>query len=180
MVTKPDKYAHLAEYLCLGQAGDKLAYKNFLQALAPLLRRMVAKKLPSADVEDIVQEILISLHKARHTYDGLRPIMPWIVSIARFRITDHLRKHYAQMRHVTSDIADYENILADVTDDTFQSESIEQLLEDVPHRQRQILSMMHIEGYTAREVGKQLDMNESAVKVAAHRAIKKIREKFGT
>jgi DNA-directed RNA polymerase specialized sigma24 family protein len=39
---------------------------------------------------------------------------------------------------------------------------------------------MHVEGYTAKEVGVKLNMNESAIKVAAHRAIKKIREKFGT
>jgi RNA polymerase sigma-70 factor (ECF subfamily) len=39
---------------------------------------------------------------------------------------------------------------------------------------------MHVEGYTAKEVGKKMGMNESAVKVAAHRAIKKIRGKFGT
>jgi DNA-directed RNA polymerase specialized sigma24 family protein len=39
---------------------------------------------------------------------------------------------------------------------------------------------MHVEGYTAKEIGNQSGMNESAVKVAARRAIKKIRERFGT
>ncbi|MBU6339547.1 MAG: hypothetical protein KGQ36_06240, partial [Rickettsiales bacterium] len=33
-------------------------------------------------------------------------------------------------------------------------------------------------GYTAKEVGKEIGMNESAVKVAAHRAVKKIKQKF--
>ena len=54
------------------------------------------------------------------------------------------------------------------------------MLKDVPEHQKRILMLMHIEGYTAKEVGAQMDMNESAVKVAAHRAIKKIRKKFGT
>ena len=180
MVTSTDKYAELAAQLCAGLRGDQAAYARFLSAITPMLRRMVGKRLANAEVEDVVQEVLISIHKARHTYDGQRPIMPWLASIANFRITDHLRKHYAQMRHQTFDIADYENILTDVTEETSDNESLEELLQDVPEKHKRILTMMHVEGYTAKEVGKHMGMNESAVKVAAHRALKKIREKFGT
>jgi RNA polymerase sigma-70 factor (ECF subfamily) len=180
MVTGVDKYQELSTLLCSGLGGDQLAYAKFLENITPLLRRMVGRRLANADVEDVVQEILISIHKARHTYNGARPIMPWLVSIANFRITDHLRKHYAQMRNLAVDIADYENILHDVTEEPSNYESIDELLEDVPDKHKRILTMMHVEGYTAKEVGKRLDMNESAVKVAAHRAIKKIREKFGS
>jgi len=180
MVTGDSKYTVLANLLRCGLEGDQDAYAQFLEQITPLLRRMTGRRLASADVEDVVQEILISVHKARHTYDGKRPIMPWLVSIARFRISDHLRRHYAQMRHQTTDIHELEEILADVTDDTDSHESIDELLKDVPEKHKRILTMMHVEGYTAKEVGKHLDMNESAVKVAAHRAIKKIREKFGT
>ena len=38
---------------------------------------------------------------------------------------------------------------------------------------------MNVEGYTAKEVGAKLGMKESAVKVAAHRAYKKLRERLG-
>jgi RNA polymerase sigma-70 factor (ECF subfamily) len=84
------------------------------------------------------------------------------------------------MRHQSVDIADYENILSDVTEEASGHESVDELLQDVPEKHKRILTLMHVEGYTAKEVGKQMGMNESAVKVAAHRAIKKIREKFGT
>jgi RNA polymerase sigma-70 factor (ECF subfamily) len=104
--------------------------------------------------------------------------MPWLSSIAGFRIIDHMRKHYSLMRHQTVDIANYENILADVTEEDEQTESIDGLLQDVPEKHKKILTMMHMEGYTAKEVGKEVGMSESAVKVAAHRAIKKIRETF--
>jgi RNA polymerase sigma-70 factor (ECF subfamily) len=180
MVTQGDKYRQLGDLLRSGLKGDQAAYAQFLSLITPLLRRMVGRRLAGPDVEDVVQEVLLSIHKARHTYDSQRPIMPWLLSIARFRITDHLRRHYAQMRHQTVDINEFENILADVTEDATDRESIDELLKGVPERQKQILTLMHVEGYTAREVGRQLGMNESAVKVAAHRALKKIREKFGT
>ncbi|MBY0356317.1 MAG: sigma-70 family RNA polymerase sigma factor, partial [Rickettsiales bacterium] len=160
--------------------GDQASYASFLARITPLLRRMVARRLGASEVEDVVQEVLISIHKARHTYDGKRPLMPWLVAIARFRISDHLRRHYAQMRHQTVDIDDFTDRLADVTETDDSNESIEDLLHDVPDKQKRILTLMHVEGYTAKEVGAKLNMNESAVKVAAHRAIKKIRERFGS
>ena len=180
MVTSPDTYTALAALLMKGLGGDQASYASFLARITPLLRRMVARRLGASEVEDVVQEVLISIHKARHTYDGKRPLMPWLVAIARFRISDHLRRHYAQMRHQTVDIDDFTDRLADVTETDDSNESIEDLLHDVPDKQKRILTLMHVEGYTAKEVGAKLNMNESAVKVAAHRAIKKIRERFGS
>ena len=123
---------------------------------------------------------MVSIHKARHTYDGNRPLMPWVACIARFRITDHLRKLYATRRHQTVDIHELQDVLPDVTPTHGDNESIDEWLEGVPERHKEILTLMHVEGYTAREVGARMGMNESAVKVAAHRALKKIRKKFGT
>lgn len=180
MVTKVNKYHELSRLLCSGLAGNQVDYGKFLTSITPILKRMIVTKLASAEVGDVVQEILISIHKARHTYDGERPIMPWIAAIASFRITDHLRKHYSQMRHQTVDISELENILADVTEDGSANESIDELLQSVPEKDKNILKLMHVEGYTAKEVGLKLGMNESAVKVAAHRAVKKIRAKLGT
>ena len=175
-MAKTDKYAALTQLLCAGLAGSEASYAAFLRDVSPLLRRVIGQRITAADVEDVLQEVLISIHKARHTYDGSRPLIPWIVSIARFRMTDHLRKHYAARRHQTIDIAALENVLSDVTDTADSSESVDELLKDVPDKQRQILTMMHVEGYTAKQVGERLNMKESAVKVAAHRAVKKIRE----
>lgn len=178
MVTMDDKNKILGDLIIAANGGNQSAYAQFLTQILPLLRPMVAKKITSADVEDVLQEVLISIHKARHTYDGGRPIIPWIIAIARFRISDYLRKHYAQMRHKMSDSCEIDNILANVTDEPLNNESIDALLEKTDSKHKEILLLMHAQGYTAKEVGAKIGMNESAVKVAAHRAIKKIRAKF--
>lgn len=178
MVTPSDKNKILSDLMLAGIAGNQAAYAQFLTQIMPILRSVVAKKITSADVEDVLQEVLISIHKARHTYDGCRPIMPWLIAIARFRILDHLRKHYAQMRHKTCDVDELENILCEVTQEFEANELVDELLQEVTEKNKQILTMMHVEGYTAKEVAAKIGMNESAVKVAAHRAIKKIRAKF--
>jgi len=77
MVTaRTDKYAELTALFRSGVEGHAVNYHRFLQQITPILRRAVSRKLPISDVEDTVQEILISIHKARHTYDGERPLMP--------------------------------------------------------------------------------------------------------
>jgi RNA polymerase sigma-70 factor (ECF subfamily) len=43
-------------------------------------------------VEDVVQETLISVHKARHTYDPARPFAPWFYAIASHRVVDVFRR----------------------------------------------------------------------------------------
>lgn len=178
MAKLADEYTEIATLFRAGTADDPRAYAQFLQRITPLVRRMAAMKIAAADVDDVVQEILISIHKARHTYDGQRPIKPWLISIAKFRIADHLRKHYVQRRDKTVDIDELAEILADVTQTGADNESIDELLDGMPENQKRILTMMHIEGYTAKEVGAQMEMQESAVKVAAHRALKKIRKRF--
>lgn len=181
MVTSKDKYTELTALFKAGLSGDAKRYQQFLWSITPIIRAVVSRKIAQCDAEDVVQEILISVHKSSHTYDGERPLMPWLMAIVQFRITDHLRKLYAMSQHKTVNIDELSEILTgNVTIAASENESVEGLLEGSTEREKKILTLMHVEGYTARETGQQLGMKESAVKVAAHRAVKKIRERWGS
>jgi RNA polymerase sigma-70 factor (ECF subfamily) len=161
-------------------AGDKAAYSELLRETARLLRPYFSKRLSfDSEVDDLLQETLISIHKARHTYDGERPYNPWAYAIAKFRLQDYLRMHYAdQLRHA-QDISELESFLhEDVTETPISYESISGEVQKLPEKQATILRLMHQDGYTAKEVAEKLGMNESAVKVAAHRAYKILRQKL--
>jgi RNA polymerase sigma-70 factor (ECF subfamily) len=176
-VADTDEYAALMR---LSQSGDGRAYATLLRETARFLRPFLMKRLSLPnEVDDLLQEILISLHKARHTYDGNRPYKPWVYAIAKFRLQDFLRAHYAdQLRHAV-DFDELEEMLpADVTETAISYESISAEVEKLPAKQRAILQLMHRDGHTAKEVAQKLGMNESAVKVAAHRAYKILRDKL--
>ena len=175
-----EQAANLETLMHQSLRGDKPAYAALLRETARLLRPYLSHRLSfDSEVEDVLQEILISIHKARHTYDGERPYKPWMYAIARFRLQDYLRKHYADQLHHAADIADLENILHDdVTETGISYESISGEVEKLPGKQATILQMMHRDGYTAKETAEKLGMTESAVKVAAHRAYKVLREKL--
>ncbi len=161
-------------------AGDQRAYAALLQETSRLLRPFLAKRLNfTNEVDDLLQEILLSIHKARHTYDGNRPYKPWVYAIAKFRLQDHLRAHYSDQLYRADDLYEMEEFLHDdVTESAISYESISREVQKLPEKQAAILRMMHQEGYTAREVAEKIGMKESAVKVAAHRAYKVLRQKL--
>jgi len=170
----------LEELMRQSLEGDKRAYAELLRETARFLRPFLSKRLSfDSEVEDLLQEILISIHKARHTHDGQRPYKPWVYAIAKFRLQDYLRMHYAdQLRHAV-DITELENNLhVDVTESAISYESISGEVHKLPEKQATILQLMHQDGYTAKEVAEKLGMTESAVKVSAHRAYKVLRQKL--
>jgi len=171
---------NFAELMKQSLAGDQRAYATLLHETTRLLQPYLIKRLSHTDeADDLMQEILISLHKARHTYDGNRPYKPWIYAIARFRLQDYLRAHYANHLHYADELSELEDILQiDVTESPFSYESISGEVQKLPEKQATILRMMHQEGYTAKEVAAKINMKESAVKVAAHRAYKVLRKRL--
>lgn len=160
-------------------AGDKPAYADLLRETARFLRPYFSRRLSfESEVDDLLQETLISIHKARHTYDGQRPYKPWVYAIAKFRLQDFLRMHYADhLRHAEELTGQESEPEEDVTETGISYESISGEVQKLPERQAAILRLLHEEGYTAREVAEKLGMTESAVKVAAHRAYKILRQR---
>src|SRR5262252_2263446 len=75
------------------QDGDRRAYRALLEDMTPYLRALAARCFKaSGDIEDAVQDVLLTVHAIRHTYDPGRPFGPWLVAIANRRIIDRLRR----------------------------------------------------------------------------------------
>src|SRR5437016_10589366 len=88
-----DRFAALMK---AAQAGEADAYVQLMQQLAPRLRLIVLRYrsfLAAEDIEDLVQDILLSLHAVRATYDPKRPFMPWLLAITRNRLADGARRY---------------------------------------------------------------------------------------
>jgi RNA polymerase sigma-70 factor (ECF subfamily) len=152
--------------------GDETAYSTLLHTIAQKLTKKLAYKLSEQDKEEVVQETLISIHKARHTYDTSRPLWPWVMAIANFRLNDHFRRHY---KSKTEELPD-QLVAKDVTEDMLEREDVRKEIASLPQKQRRIIEMMYYEDKSVRVVAETIGMKESAVKVAAHRVYKRLRE----
>lgn len=73
-------------WMARAQAGDGEAYRLLLDSVAADLRGFFRRRVrETQEVEDHVQETLLTLHRARHTYDPSRAFEPWLYAIARNR-----------------------------------------------------------------------------------------------
>src|SRR5262245_34358442 len=92
----------LALLMTAAQAGDAAAYSTLLRAAMPVIRNVVRGArgfLGPADVEDLVQDVLLSLHAVRATYDPTRPFLPWLLAITRNRLADGARRYARRSAH---------------------------------------------------------------------------------
>ncbi len=162
------------------QAGDRDAYRRLLEAVTPYLRALVARHVGNrSDVEDTVQDILLTLHTVRHTYDPARPFGPWLVTIANRRIVDGLRRQGRLGAHETPIEPEHETLLtsaANLQEQVVDARVLRDAVERLPTGQRDAIRMLKLEELSLLEASAASGLSVAALKVATHRALKKLRE----
>ncbi|MEZ5937899.1 MAG: sigma-70 family RNA polymerase sigma factor [Hyphomonadaceae bacterium] len=153
--------------------GDEDAYRRLLAGLAANLRPFIRKRLFAGpdEAEDIVQEVLLAVHLKRHTYDPSLPLTAWIYAIARFKLTDHLRRKGRRGQHFP--IEDFTELTSESDHEAGATRrDIERLLDRLPEKQRRSIQMVKLEERSVRETAEAFSMSESDVKVSVHRGLK--------
>lgn len=179
----PDE--HLSRLMARAQQGDSNAYVTLLRAIAPRIRQIVRGKrgfLGESDVEDVVQEVLLSVHAVRATYDPARPLMPWLSAIVRHRLADAARRHVRQGAH---------EIGVDDLDVTFQApaannheealgdpDALAQAIQALPPGQRQAVELLKLRELSLKEASALTGLSIGALKLATHRAMTSLRRTF--
>jgi len=161
------------------QAGDAAAYEKLLLELLPYVRRQVARRvfLP-ADREDIVQNVLISLHRARHTYRSERPFVPWLRAVVRNASIDWMRARGRRSRHEWS--GDVESVAEPSYETPLPGEEalspeLEGALASLPASQREAVELLQVEGLSVAEAAQRVGVSPGALKVRAHRGYRALR-----
>ena len=176
------KGARWAELMILAQNADAGAYRLLLQELVPYLGAFLRKKFGSVSyLDDLVQEIMIGIHKARHTYQPDRPFLPWLHAIIRYKSIDLMR---TRLRRESREVLNGEAI--DQESETFWAAETNTDLGDrvllavaaLPLKQRTTVEMLKVEGLSVKEVANRTGWSESAIKVTAHRAYEALRRRF--
>jgi RNA polymerase sigma-70 factor (ECF subfamily) len=164
------------------QAGNRENYTTLLSEVTPLIRQTVRRKrqfLPAADIEDIVQDTLLSLHSVRATYDPERPFLPWLMAIAYNRMADSSRRQLRERAREIQTEADVETFSPAATNTTEELLGNRQLLNQalgrLPAGQRRAVELLKLKELSLAEASVQSGMSIPALKVAMHRALKTLR-----
>jgi RNA polymerase sigma-70 factor (ECF subfamily) len=157
------------------QRADVQATAELIRRLSPdLLRFFLAQENTRAEAEDLLQETWLRIHKARHTYRVGAPVLPWVFAIAKHVRVDGYRKRRRIQQHeiATNSLpAD-----ASVRERAHTAEtSFESLIADLPDSQREVLTMLKVNGLSLEEIAQATSSSVGAVKMKASRAYAKLR-----
>lgn len=166
--------AELRSLMVAALQGDGNAHRALLMRLAVKLRGFFGRRLgrDAADVEDLVQEVLIAVHTRRDTYDTGRPFTSWVYAIAHYKLTDCLRRHSRRESVPLDDTL--ELFTPDATEQRSAQTDVEQILATLPAAQQQAIKLTRIEGLSTAEAAQRCGQSESLIKVNVHRGMKRL------
>jgi RNA polymerase sigma-70 factor (ECF subfamily) len=171
-------------WMAAGQEGDNAAYARLLRDILPFLRVLARRRCADPDrCEDIVQDVLLTLHRVRHTYDPARPFTPWLAAICERRSIDALRKRVRLAAHETADERAFETFADPAANKDVEAGDAAQalmvMIADLPPAQREALELVKVKEMSLLEASQVSGQSVGALKVGVHRAIKALRLRVG-
>lgn len=162
------------------QDGDRDAYRSLLKQIEPYVRSIAVKCFNRpADAEDVVQDVLLTVHAIRNSYDPRRPFGPWLVAIANRRVIDRLRRHTRQKSREIELAAEHEtfpDVPANLDSVATAERALAGAIDKLPPDQREAIKMLKLQEMSLKEASQASGRSISALKVATHRAIRNLRQ----
>ena len=172
-------------WMAAAQAGDGAAYQALLRDCIPIIKSVARRRGVTADhVDDVVQDVLLTIHRARQTYDPRRSFTAWLCVIADRRAIDLLRRVRRQdLREVHAPLA-FEGH-ADQAADPAQglahadaTSTVTRAIASLPARQREAVQHLVLEERSLADAAALTRRTAGSLKVNLHRALKVLRDKI--
>lgn len=172
--------------MALAQDGDRSAYNALLREIVPLIQRIARRQgVDGAAVDDVVQDVLSSIHRARHTYDPSRSFTAWTTTISQRRAIDVLRRLSRHSKREAHAPLAYENYAEPgmepdrPLDEAERARILREAIADLAEGQREAVEHLAIREMSLSEAARLTGKSKGALKVNLHRAMKALRRRLG-
>ena len=166
--------------------GDEAAFAELYDVVAPRLLGFLRKAMrDDSAAEDLMQQTLLQMHRARGSFIPGAAVMPWAFAIARRLIIDSARRRRVERRLFSDAPADDERVTFQpaaamaTADDLLHARRLElrvqRRLESLPETQRTAYRLLQQEGLSLKRAAEVLGTSVTAVKLRAHRAYQALR-----
>ena len=174
MAEKQDPISRLMEE---AQSGRSDSYRILLNQISITLSKFLANRIGSFDDrEDVLQEILLAIHNSRHTYLPSKPFYPWMYAIAKNILVKYYKKiHKQNSKIIEAEIQSLTAVEKIESDEIDRTNEIIRLINDLPGKQKRIIQMLKIQGFSIKQTAAKLNLSEANVQVIAHRGYHTLR-----
>jgi RNA polymerase sigma factor (sigma-70 family) len=154
--------------------GEPEALEEAYRTLGPLVMSYLARDVPQPDIEDVQQRVFYEVWRVHERYNPDLPLRAWVLSIARKRAIDHLRKR----RDVVVPIESMREIVGDdgrdVAERLVWASEVRSALDMLPEPQRTVIELAYFDGYTQVEIAVALDIPLGTVKTRTARGLQRM------
>ncbi len=176
---------------CLARAksGDEDAARSLVEFLYPTVIRIVRRNLPRRGAEEeLAQDIFVKMFTRLETYRGEVPLQHWVSRIATNHCLNAIRAQRNRPEWRMGDLAEEHAVALEATtpDATHAHpaealaarEMVERLLDCLNPKDRLLMRLLEMEGYTAEEVKAVTGWSLNAIRIRAFRARGKLNRRY--
>ncbi len=167
------------DLLAAAQQGSADSYRAFLNAIIPFVRAIARRRCWSEDMaEDVLQDVLLTVHRIRHTYQPGRPVEPWLAAIVVRRSIDATRKRGRIGRQEVFNEAAYETFADPRANEPWDRDAprtIARITEGLSRGQKEAIELVKVREMSLAEASEFSGQSIASLKVNIHRAMKKMR-----
>ena len=161
------------------QDGDGPSYSLLMSEIAGTVEAYLRKQFGDPPwLEDCVQEALMALHRARHSYDPARKFRPWLFTIVKHKALDMLRRSGVRARSEVTSEDIVESAPTPVGRSPESALDAETVLGWLSDEYRQALVLTKLEGRSIEDAATLAGVSISAMKTRVHRAIRMIQRRM--
>lgn len=162
--------------------GDTSSFKELVHLYERLVFSVVAKLVvhPQEEIEDICQEVFITVFRKLKTFKFESKLSTWIASIAYRQALDHIRKNRPDLTELeereldTTESTTPETLLTSANEAIF----VKQQVALLPAKYKLVITLFHLQEMSIKEIAAIMKSNEGAVKVLLFRARKQLKEQL--
>ena len=165
------------------RAGDRDAFRNLVELYEePVTLTVLSMVGRTGDVDDIVQDVFIRFYKTIDRYRGEASLKTYLKKIAINRSLDVLRRRKNVLsRFMSRDDDDnrlHEPVISgnEVHDKGERDRLVQKAIASLPEKQRAVVVLRMIEGYSTEETASMLDLAYGTVLSRLNRAMKKLKD----
>ena len=161
--------------------GDEAAFAEIVRRHQGAVHRLCLRFVSAADAEDVAQEAFVKAFTHRAKLDPERPLLPWLLTVARNLAIDRVRRHQASPTEPSVEDADSH---ADTRAPSAERAAISaqrtarlrQGLAELPEGQREAVMLFHVEGLPYKDIATALEVPVGTVMTWLHRARGRLRK----
>lgn len=160
--------------------GDERAFESIVKKYQRMVYFMALNMVKNHDdADEVAQKTFISVYRNLKNFQGRSALKTWL-----FRIAINMSKNLIRdrSRHQGDELTEMSGSLEPTVDEQLdrhkQTQEVFEAVEDLPRRQKEVLSLRVHTGMTFPEIAEVLGCSVSAAKVNYHYAVKSLRRRL--